>query len=80
VKEKRRFFYCRDVFKIKLSKTIQTMRQTVRLLTLLMAVIYGTSAFAAVDPYEAMEITPAEGVVTSLQHFYHHICRFACGG
>ena len=34
-----------------------------------MAVIYGTSAFAAVDPYEAMEITPAEGVVTSLQHF-----------
>ena len=45
------------------------MRQTVRFLTLLMAVLYGTSAFAVVDPYEVMEITPAEGDVTSLQHF-----------
>ena len=34
-----------------------------------MAVLYGTSAFAVVDPYEALQITPAEGVVTSLQHF-----------
>ena len=34
-----------------------------------MAVLYGTSAFAVVDPYEVMEITPAEGDVTSLQHF-----------
>ena len=34
-----------------------------------MAVLYSTSAVAAVDPYEALEITPAEGVVTSLQHF-----------
>lgn len=45
------------------------MRQTVRLLSLLMAVLYSTSAFAVVDPYEVLEITPAEGVVTSLQHF-----------
>ena len=36
---------------------------------LIMAVCYSTSAFAAVDPYEAMQITPAEGEVTSLQHF-----------
>ena len=34
-----------------------------------MAVLYSTSAFAVVDPYEVMEITPAEGEVTSLQHF-----------
>ena len=34
-----------------------------------MAVMYGTSAHAVVDPYEAMVITPAEGNVTSLQHF-----------
>ena len=33
------------------------------------AVLYGTSAFAVVDPYEVMQITPAEGVVDSLQHF-----------
>ena len=35
----------------------------------MMAILYSTSAFAVVDPYEVMEITPAEGVVTSLQHF-----------
>ena len=35
----------------------------------MMAVLYSTSALAAVDPYEALEVTPAEGVVTSLQHF-----------
>ena len=34
-----------------------------------MAVLYGTSAYAVVDPYEALEVTPAEGEVTSLQHF-----------
>lgn len=34
-----------------------------------MAVLYGSSAFAVVDPYEVMQITPAEGEVTSLQHF-----------
>ena len=34
-----------------------------------MAIVYGTSAHAAIDPYEAMVITPAEGNVTSLQHF-----------
>ena len=46
------------------------MRKTVQLLAILvMAVCYSTSAFAAVDPYEAMQITPAEGEVTSLQHF-----------
>ena len=45
------------------------MRQTVRLLALLMAVLYSTSAFAVVDPYEVLEITPAEGEVESLQHF-----------
>ena len=36
---------------------------------LIMAVCYSTNAFAVVDPYEAMQITPAEGNVTSLQHF-----------
>ena len=35
----------------------------------MMAVLYSTSVLAAVDPYEALEVTPAEGVVTSLQHF-----------
>lgn len=35
----------------------------------MMAVLCSSSAFAVVDPYEAMVITPAEGVVTSLQHF-----------
>ena len=36
---------------------------------MLMAVLYGSTALAAVDPYETMQITPAEGTVTSLQHF-----------
>ena len=45
------------------------MRQTVRILALLMAVLYSSSAYAAVDPYEVLEVTPAEGNVTSLQHF-----------
>ena len=40
-----------------------------QLLFMLAAVLYGTSAYAVVDPYEVMQITPAEGVVTSLQHF-----------
>ena len=35
----------------------------------MLAVLYSTSAVAAVDPYEALEVTPAEGVVESLQHF-----------
>ena len=34
-----------------------------------MALVCGSSAWAAVDPYEALEVTPAEGNVTSLQHF-----------
>ena len=45
------------------------MRQITKLLTLLMAVLYSSSAFAVVDPYEVLTITPAEGEVTSLQHF-----------
>lgn len=45
------------------------MRKTVQLLAMLLAVLYGSSAYAAVDPYEALEVTPAEGFVTSLQHF-----------
>ena len=35
----------------------------------MMAVIYGSSAMAVVDPYEVMQVTPAEGEVESLQHF-----------
>ena len=35
----------------------------------MVAVLFSSSAFAVVDPYEVMEITPAEGEVTSLQHF-----------
>ena len=35
----------------------------------MIAVLCSLSVFAAVDPYEAMVITPAEGEVTSLQHF-----------
>ena len=35
----------------------------------MIAVLCYSSVFAAVDPYEAMVITPAEGEVTSLQHF-----------
>lgn len=34
-----------------------------------MAVLSSTTAYAVIDPYEALEITPAEGNVTSLQHF-----------
>ena len=47
------------------------MKRTVQLLfaMAIMAVCYSTTALAAVDPYEALEVTPAEGVVTSLQHF-----------
>ena len=36
---------------------------------LIMAVCYSTTALAVVDPYDAMQVTPAEGDVTSLQHF-----------
>ena len=35
----------------------------------MLAVLYSSSAFAVVDPYEVLEITPAEGVVENLQHF-----------
>lgn len=46
------------------------MKQTMRILAVLMlAVAYGPLALAVVDPYEALQVTPAEGVVESLQHF-----------
>ena len=45
------------------------MKRIAQLVTLLMAVFYSTSALAVVDPYEALEVTPAEGAVQSLQHF-----------
>ena len=45
------------------------MRQITKILTLLMAVLYSLSAFAVVDPYDVLTVTPAEGEVTSLQHF-----------
>ena len=45
------------------------MKRIAQLLAVLMAVFYTSSAFAVVDPYEALEITPAEGDVESLQHF-----------
>ena len=47
------------------------MRQTLHSLSLLllMAVFYGSSAFAVIDPYDALVVTPAEGVVTSLHSF-----------
>ena len=45
------------------------MRKTLRILGMLMAVLYSSLAYAAVDPYEAMAVTPAEGVVDSLRHF-----------
>ena len=45
------------------------MKRIAQLLAVLMAVLYCSSAFAVVDPYEALEVTPAEGVVESLQHF-----------
>lgn len=50
-------------------KIIQTMRQSVRFLALSMAILYCASAVAVVDPYEVMQVTPAEGSVTCLQHF-----------
>lgn len=40
-----------------------------KLLTVFLTVLYCSSAYAVVDPYEVLEITPAEGEVTSLQHF-----------
>ena len=45
------------------------MRQIVRSLALIIAILYSASAYAVVDPYEVLEITPAEGEVESLQHF-----------
>ena len=45
------------------------MKQIFRYLVLLAAVMYCPSAIAAVDPYEALTVTPAEGEVDSLQHF-----------
>ena len=45
------------------------MKRIAQLLTVLTAVLFSSSAWAVVDPYEALEITPAEGDVTSLQHF-----------
>lgn len=48
-----------------------TMKRTVQQLfaMLIVAVCYSTVAMAAVDPYNALQVTPAEGNVTSLQHF-----------
>ena len=45
------------------------MKQSLQLFAILMALFYSPLAHAVVDPYEVMEITPAEGNVTSLQHF-----------
>ena len=45
------------------------MKLTLQLFAVLLAFFYSTSAQAAIDPYDALTITPAEGVVTSLQHF-----------
>ena len=45
------------------------MKQSVQLLLLLAAVLCSSSVFAAVDPYDALTITPAEGIVTSLHNF-----------
>ena len=44
------------------------MKRTIKFLALLMAVLSSTSAMA-VDAYEVMKITPAEGDVEGLQHF-----------
>lgn len=44
------------------------MKLSVRLFAILMA-LFSLSAQAVVDPYEALTVTPAEGDVTSLQHF-----------
>ena len=45
------------------------MRKIVQLVAVLMAISYSSVAIAAVDPLDVMEITPAEGNVTSLQSF-----------
>lgn len=45
------------------------MKQSVQLLLLLAAVLCSSSVFAAVDPYDALTITPAEGIVTRLHNF-----------
>lgn len=45
------------------------MRKCLQLFAVFTAVLCSMTAQAAVDPYEAMVITPAEGTVTSLQHF-----------
>ncbi len=46
------------------------MKQTMRILAVLMMVAVGaSSALAVVDPYEVLQVTPAEGQVESLQHF-----------
>ena len=47
------------------------MKRTVQQLfaVLIMAVCYSAVALAAVSPYDALQVTPAEGNVTSLQHF-----------
>ena len=45
------------------------MKLTVQLFAIFMALFCSASAFAAVNPYDALEVTPAEGIVTSLQHF-----------
>ena len=45
------------------------MKATVRFFLLFVAVLCSSTALAVVDPYEAMTVTPAEGFVTSLQHF-----------
>ena len=39
------------------------------MLSVLVAILYSLPALAVTDPYEVMTITPAEGVVESLQHF-----------
>ena len=45
------------------------MKKSLRFLVLLVALVCGTSAWSAVDPYSALTVTPAEGNVESLQHF-----------
>ena len=45
------------------------MKLTVHLFAILMALFCSLSAQAAVSPYDALTVTPAEGNVTSLQHF-----------
>lgn len=48
---------------------ITTMKTSLRFLVLLVALVCGTSAWSAVDPYSVLTVTPAEGNVESLQHF-----------